>query len=331
MLGIFIGVAIGIVIGFDLKTRGFSFTKKPEKEKIKVKPLEKYAIAKLAKIAASGSVIQIDRELEKSDDFTSYLFYFTASQKRVSGLINIPKKEGKHPLIFLFRGYIDRENYTTGDGTRRAAEAFAKNGFITVAPDFLGYGDSDNPSINVLEARFETYTTAITLLASLSQIDNALDQFDVSVDTDKVGVWGHSNGGQIALTVLETTGVTYPTVLWAPVTKPFPYSILYYTDEADDRGRAMRKVVAEFEKDYIADKYSLTQYLHLIQAPIQLHQGTDDDAVPQKWSDGFIETMEKLEKKVDYYVYQGEDHNFTRGAWERVITRDIAFYNKHWQ
>ena len=84
---------------------------------------------------------------------------------------------------------------------------------------------------DVFEERFQTYTTAMNLLAGIEKWERA----------GKIGIWGHSNGGQIALTVLEISQKEYPTVLWAPVSKPFPYSILYYTDEAEDRGKALRK------------------------------------------------------------------------------------------
>ena len=36
-------------------------------------------------------------------------------------------------------------------------------------------------------------------------------------------------------------------ILWAPVSKPFPYNILYYTDEAEDRGKWLRGEIAKFE------------------------------------------------------------------------------------
>ena len=45
------------------------------------------------------------------------------------------------PVIIQFRGYVERSIYQPGAGTKKTAEVFAKNGFISLAPDFLGYGD----------------------------------------------------------------------------------------------------------------------------------------------------------------------------------------------
>jgi len=151
------------------------------------------------------------------------------------------------------------------------------------------------------------------------------------VDPSKVFLWGHSNGGQIALTVLTILGEKgsiYPTSLWAPVTKIFPYSILYYTDEFEDYGKALRKELAQFEKDYDTDLYAFTRYFDRITAPIIFHQGTDDEAVPLKWSSDFVNTMKGKGKSIRYYTYPGADHNLNVG-WNTVISRDIEFFRSY--
>lgn len=302
------------------------------------KPLDKYTIDSLSTKKFTASSIEIGDELKDEKDFTSRIFYFydngpstnSGQAKKVSGLVNLPKKDGTYPIIVMYRGYIDRETYKTGDGTRRAGEVFAKNGFITVAPDFLGYGQSDMPSESPLEERFQTYTTAITMLDSVSNINSAFGKIGINVrmDATKVGIWGHSNGGQIALTVLEETGSKVPTVLWAPVSKPFPYSILYYTDDIDDHGKMLRKVIADFERDYDSEKYSLTNYLDNINAPIQLHQGSGDEAVPIAWSDSLVKSLKDKGKDVSYFTYPGDDHNFTKGSWQTVVDRNIDFFRE---
>lgn len=295
------------------------------------KPLEKYTFENLKNQKFSPSEITFGKVLKDEKGYKSRLFYFNAADKRVSGLLNIPQKQGIYPIIVMFRGYVDREKYTTGDGTRRAGEVLAQNGFIILAPDFLGYGDSASPSANPIEERFQTYVIALTLLSSLENLNQTLAQTnsEIKADWEKVGIWGHSNGGQIALSVLEVSGKDYPTVLWAPVSKPFPYSILYYTDDFEDHGKMLRKVIADFEKDYEAEKYSLTNFFNWIQAPIQLHQGGDDEAVPQRWSDQLVKDLEKLEKDIAYFAYPGEDHNFSRGSWPTVVSRNISFYKSH--
>lgn len=296
------------------------------------KPLAKYTFTSLQKRAVQSSAITIGGQLKDEAQFSSYTFFFKDNGKKVSGLLNVPKLAGTYPVIVMFRGYVDRKIYTTGEGTRRGGEYFAQNGFITLAPDFLGYGESDMPSSDAIEERFQTYTTALSLLGSVQKINEALQEKKIEgiqSDSNKVGIWGHSNGGHIALSVLAMTGKPYPTVLWNPASKPFPYSILYYTDEYDDHGKFLRKVIANFEKDYDVEQYSMTNYFSSITAAIQLHQAMADEAVPQKWSDQLNDMLKKLDKDVTYYTYSGDDHNFSKGSWEIAIERSLSFFTSH--
>jgi len=288
----------------------------------KEKPLEKYTIENLANRTYQKSPIVFEEPIATTSAYKVLPFYFISDGRKVTGLSHVPNTPLSHklPVIVQFRGFADRATYTPGLGTKHSAEVYAANGFVSLAPDFLGYGGSDKGSENVFEDRFETYTTALNLLASIPTIS--------FIDPSQVFLWGHSNGGQIALTVLTILGErgeVYPTTLWAPVTKRFPYSILFYTDEFDDYGKALRKELALFEKDYDTDQYAFSNYVSRITAPLQLHQGSSDIEVPLVWSDEFVDALKKEGKSIRYYTYPGADHNLNTG-WNSVVSRDIEFF-----
>lgn len=287
---------------------------------VKPRPFDKYQIENLSKTDFGGGKIVLGETIEKKNSYTSYRFSFTADRKKVTGQLNQPKEKGPFPLVVMIRGYVDQKIYTTGTGTKNAASYFAQNGYLTLAPDFLGYAGSDPQSEDVLEARFQTYTTLLSLLGSLDSLEGW--------DKKNVFFWGHSNGGQIALTVLEVTAKNIPTTLWAPVSKPFPYSVLYYTDESEDRGKFLRKAIAKFEEDYDPDLYSLDIYLDKIKAPLQIHQGAKDDAVPKDWSDELVKKLAEFDLKVNYFVYPQSDHNM-QPDWNSAIRRDLDFFEKN--
>ena len=274
---------------------------------VQEKPLAKYSFDRLRQGDYRGGNIVVNGDK----------FFLTYAGKRVSGQINIPQGEGPFPVVVMLRGYVDKEVYETGVGTRKVAAVLAQNGFMTLAPDWLGYGASDPESNDILEARFEKIVTAMYLIKAIDYLPNA--------NSHKLALWGHSNGGQIALTVLAISGRSIPTVLWAPVSKPFPYSILYYSDDLDDRGKMIRKAVADFERDYNADDFSVTNYYHYIKEPLQIHQGTADEAVPKTWSDQLVEDLKRVMTDITYYVYTGADHNMNP-AWNTVVARDVAFF-----
>jgi dipeptidyl aminopeptidase/acylaminoacyl peptidase len=294
---------------------------------INPRTLDKYTIENLSKAQINASQIVLGNKLSDANSYSSYVFSFLVdadldqrAPRKVTGLINLPKGERPFGVILMLRGYVDQETYTTGAGTKRAGEYFAQNGFITLAPDFLGYAGSDKEADNIFEARFQTYVTALTLIKSLPGLSGW--------DGKNVMIWGHSNGGQIALTVLETSHKAYPTVLWAPVSKPFPYSVLYYTDESDDGGKLIRTQLANFEELYDVQLYSLTNYFDRIEAPIQLHQGALDQEVPKIWSDELEKNLEGLDIEIEYILHPSADHNLNP-SWESAVEKSLNFFRKY--
>lgn len=295
-------------------------------------PLTRYSFEELRARQYEGSEIKLERVLEREDEFTSYVFSFTTDSKKVTGQANLPTLPAqagqagipgkKFPVIVMLRGYADKEIYFTGLGTRKAAGEFAKAGFITLAPDFLGFGGSDSESADIIEARLEKPITILNLLASISHMPSANPQ--------QIFIWGHSNGGQVALSVLEIGKSSIPTTLWAPVTRPFPQNVLDYIGELDDQGRMVMASISAFLANYDAAQFSVETYVQDITAPLQVHQGTGDQLVKVTWTNEFVEKIRKLGRETNYYTYKGDDHNLSRN-WDTVVARDIEFFKKHLQ
>lgn len=280
-----------------------------------------YSFENLKKREYYPSEIKMEEVLKEEEIYTSYLFSYAAEGKRITGMANLPKKEGKLPVAILLRGWVDESEYYTGLGSEKMANFLAENGFITLAPDFLGYGGSAEDLPDMLQARFFRPVTVISLLNSLDSLEKA--------DQDKIVIWGHSNGGQIALSVLEITGRKIPTSLWAPVSAAFPESVLHYTDELEDKGALVKKEIGEFEEKYEPSSYSVTTYLDWIQAPLIIHQGLKDEAIPLEWTENLVSQLQELGKEAVYYQYPGENHNFNYGSAPLVRNRDLEFFKKY--
>ncbi|NMC35813.1 prolyl oligopeptidase family serine peptidase [Candidatus Beckwithbacteria bacterium] len=288
------------------------------------KPLLTYTFTNLAKRKYQASQIKLGETVTENSAYISQLFTYQSDSYTISGIANFPvtPESKKRPVIIMIRGYVDQEMYRPGIGTEKAAAIFAQNGYITLAPDFLDYGSSDKGKDDVWFNRFHNPVDVLNLIASVGSIGMA--------DPTKIGIWAHSNGGQIALSVLEISGKNYPTTLWAPVSKPFPYSVLYYTDEFDDEGKYLRQELAYFEQDYDVTDFSITQYFDQIQAPLQIHQGDKDEEVPVYWSNTLVDQLKGLDKDVTYFVWVGADHNMV-GSWGEVVEKDVEFFDKHLQ
>lgn len=289
-----------------------------------------YSFENLTKRNFKGGKIKIGEVIGEEEAYTAYFFYFFSEEKRVSGQLSLPLKGQNLPVVILLRGYADKEIYFTGLGTRKAAGFFAENGFLALAPDFLGFGQSDQETDDILLNRFKRPETVLNLLASLENLNQALEEksLAVRIDPGRVFFWGHSNGGQIALSVLEISQRSIPTVLWAPVSQSFPGSILEYASELEDEGRLVIRAIEEFEKNHDLAQYSIASYFDRIKAPLQIHQGREDQYVSIEDSDELVLILNKLGKNVTYYVYPDDDHNFKKN-WDQVAERDLGFFRKY--
>lgn len=243
-------------------------------------------------------------------------FYYWVEGKRVSGMMTKPTGMGVFPVVVMLRGYTDKEGYYSGSGTQKVADELAKKGIITLAPDFLGYAESDPESEDMLTARFEKPAIVLTLLASLVNIPQA--------DFSRVGMWGHSNGGQIALSVLEISGRAMPTVVWAPVSLAFPECVTVYSDGLDDGGEAVTNAIAEFEAKEDSRFFSLDWWWARVRAPVLVVQGTVDEWVQLEWSQALVENLRNTGVKADLVVFAGADHNL-KPKWSEAVGETLEF------
>lgn len=333
-------------------------------------PLLKYTIENLHQTAYLGSQLQIMKVIEIRPTYASFLFSYQTLGKKMTGLLNVPLSNTPpadgYPVILMVRGYMPQATYQPGGGTKNSAIYFAEHGYVTVAPDFFGYGGSEAESSDVWEARFQKPMNVVELFKTIQhqtfveipaniltdpQFKKLSSLTQLKLNTPKIGFWAHSNGGQIALTSLEILNQPIPTTLWAPVTAPFPYSVLFFSDEENDEGKASRAWVSLFEQDYDASQFSLTQHLNLLTGPLQLHQGLMDQNIHYTWSDKFAEKISQENNRrvklnqfnatqsanlapplapiqLQYFRYPNSNHDLQQD-WSVVIQRDLKYFDQY--
>ena len=294
--------------------------------------LEKYDFDNLRNRGGIGGEISIlgnikavedRRKLQSSNynlqnKFETKEISFVSDGKKISGMMNyFPERNSLSPVMIMIRGYAEPKGYYVGSGTWKAADEFAKAGYTTISIDFLGYGHSDAESTDVLEARFQKVTEVMDLIESVKQLP--------WVNKSKIGIWAHSNGGQIALSVLEVTGQKYPTALWAPMTDPFPQSLIDTADEGQAKHEA-EAFVNLFLKHYDGRRYAFENYYDWIKAPVLIQQGTNDSQVKLEWQLPVVKAT-----GAELVVYDGADHNMgdKKGEiWKEAVKKDVTFYDK---
>lgn len=250
-------------------------------------------------------------------NFDTRQIRFLSNGKWITGMMNYyPERSSLSKVIIMVRGYAEVEGYYSGSGTWRVADELTKAGYATISIDFLGYGGSEGESTDILEARFEKVVNLLDLIETVKTLP--------WVDKEKIGIWAHSNGGQIVLSVLEITGENYPTVLWAPMTQKFPESVLSTIDE----GSPVKQEIENFMGFYDARRYAFENYLEWINAPVLIIQGTADEWCEVEWQEKLVRQLADLGKKAELGVYPGADHNL-KGSWDEAVERTKEWFSEN--
>lgn len=267
-------------------------------------------IEDLRKREFKGGQLKIEETLLNNGTYTSYIFSYPSDNLKIYGIMNIPNGEGPFPVIILNHGYYNPSSFKSGDGTQTMADILARNGYLTLASDYRGHGKSDNDGQRGGH-RPEYSIDVLNLLASINNIDKA--------DPKRIGMWGHSMGGEVSMRAIEATDKVKAVALWAPTSANAADNHAFYGG-----GRNTPR-----SSTFEIDGTSPINYLKYIQSSISLHQGLADTEVKPEWSKQLKDALEKEGKTVEYFEYEGQDHNFRNLGWDLISKRTIEFYDKY--
>jgi dienelactone hydrolase len=301
-----------------------------------------HTIAGLREREYIGGEITIDTRIAFNDEFSSYLISYPSDGLRITGVLNVPAGEGTFPVIIMNHGYYPRSQYSSGDGSQRAAEYLTQRGYITISSDYRSWGASD-----ISASFFHTGLVAdvMNLIASLSSLPQA--------DTSRIGMWGHSMGGGITTKILTLESPVRAAVLYAPnsaddadLIARWGYGcigdisageVLETCNSADVIPDTLpAEVIAAYvEAATSAEKMrEIAPYYHLasISVPIQIHIGSADGdyigSTPPEWSYKLHQGLLDAGRDAELFVYNGQRHSFTGEAWFTFMERAVTFFDE---
>jgi dipeptidyl aminopeptidase/acylaminoacyl peptidase len=311
-------------------------------------PIWPYTVEGLRKHDYQSGEVTVLSELNQTDDYTSYLIEYPSDGLTITGVMQIPTVGREpFPVIVMDHGYFNRGDFVSGDGTDRAAEFLNRHGYLTVAPDYRSWGDSD---VGYSFFYSGLVTDVINLLNAIPSIPQA--------DPERIGIWGHSMGGGVTTRVLVVDPAQHPGRIKA--------AVLYSTVSADDAdliGRwgmgcfgdiaAGEKLYGCNSSDIIPDdlppdliqayrsaasdpdmlkKISSYYHLNYVSVPVQIHYGTKDGAfiggTPPDWSKKLYEGLVEAGKDAQLFGYDGERHSFIGDEWFAFMERTAQFFDK---
>lgn len=286
-----------------------------------------------------GSEITIEKSFPDGSNYHQYLTSYWSDGLKIYALLTVPmgdKPAGGWPVILFNHGYIAPQSYQTLPSVGQYATyfpVFSKNGYLVFKPDYRGNGKSEG------QATSTYYSPDYTIddLNALSSIKKYRD-----ANPTKIGVWGHSMGGNITLRdlVINQTDIK-AAVIWGGVVGSYDDLInnwqrrVHFTPPAQDmalRNKFRANLIATYgqPKDNptfwnAIDPVFFTQD---ITAPVQLHVGGSDEEVPVDFSQQLYDQMKSENKAIEIYIYPGSNHNIAQG-FNLAMQRTLAFFDKY--
>lgn len=322
-----------ITAGLILKGR-FSPVIKP------APPAENYNTNPLAIIAMRqknypGSDLIIEQILANGSNYHQFIVSYLSDGLKIYGLLTVPlgqKPAGGWPVIIFNHGYIPPETYKTTERYVAYVDAFAKNGYIVFKSDYRGNGRSEGQPEGAYYS--PAYTTdVINALASLKSYPDANSQ--------KIGLWGHSMGGNITLraVVVETQAIK-AAVIWGGVVGSYDDLMNNWQRKVRYQPSPRELTLRNNYRQQLANTYGTPQgnpvfwqaidptyHLADITTPIQLHTGGNDEEVPVTFSVSLKDKLTALGKVVEYYNYPGGDHNIASPDFSLAMKHSLDFFN----
>jgi uncharacterized protein len=282
-----------------------------------------------------GSQITVVGKLNPGSNYSQYIVSYYSEGLKIYALLTIPDgnkpKEG-WPVIIFNHGYIQPDIYRTTERYLAYVDTFARNGYIVFKPDYRGNGLSEG------KPQGPYYSPAYTIddLNAISSIRKYHD-----ANPNKIGIWGHSMGGNITLRDLVITNDIKAAVIWGGVVGSYNdlinnwQRVVPYHPSARDlslrnagRSELINKYGTPSANPDFWDSIDPTSFISDISTPIQLDVGGNDEEVPPSFSVSLYDKLKAAGKMVEIYKYPGSDHNISQ-SFAEAMQNTLNFFNKY--
>jgi dipeptidyl aminopeptidase/acylaminoacyl peptidase len=259
--------------------------------------------------------------LDENRLFTSYAMRYPSDGLTIYGFITVPKGKGPFPVIVSVHGYAPYGSYDIYNTTYDFADYFSENGFIVLHPGMRNYPPSDNGD-NILRVGM---TVDVMNLIALIKSHTELPPELANANTDSLGLWGTSMGGEVALRVITISSDIKATVL---------YSALGGNEERNSRQLYEVMQDEKFRRDAqvpieLMDRISPMYYYHMVTSAVQINHGTEDTTAPISWAVETCEFLTSAGVSTQCIYYEGAKHAFNAENNQKIRLNALQFFQLH--
>jgi uncharacterized protein len=270
-----------------------------------------YTVAALSSRAYNGGAIVSERVLERNASFTRHLIRWNSDGLRQYGFLNVPvaSSKSKRRVVMVLHGYVNPATYRVQTYTTRYADALARSGYVVFHPNYRGHTPSQGGADGAYRAGYAV--DVLNLMASLraqAGQKGLLEQADAS----RVGLWGHSMGGGVAIRAMTVKPAwVRAVVLYGSMSADEQENAAQIYNVFSNRSRGLYEL--QTPEKWLKE-ISPLYFLNLVSAAISVHHGTLDEQVPYAWSVRLCERLKALGKRVSCTSYANAPHLFRRGS-----------------
>ena len=279
-------------------------------------PLYPYSYEALRQKQYGQGEIKIEGNLISDAKFTRYLISYPSDGLKIYGFIDVPLASGKFPVVIALHGHINLDVYRTMDYSSRYADLIARSGYIVIHPNLRNYPPSDNGPDEFYSGSADDVLNLIAMVRKQASQPGFLAKADAS----RIGIWGHSMGGGIALRVITLDPGIRAAVLYGAVTGNL--ALRRFGFHGTDQ------VYAQGHPDEI-QLISPSSHFGEIQAAVSIHHGLSDTTVPPQWSKDLCSQLTDLGKNVECFFYPDAPHTFSGEIEQLFNQRTVDFFSKY--
>lgn len=297
-------------------------------------PLNPLTIDYLRQRNFPGSDITIEQTLAPGSNYNRYIASYQSDGLKIFALLTVPKTtkpQTGFPVIIFNHGFIPPAQYRTTERYVAYVDAFARNGYIVFKSDYRGHGNSQGEATGGYGSPDYTIDV-LNAIASIKKFPSA--------DPNRIGMWGHSMGGQVTLRAMVVSKDIKAGAIWSGVVGTYPdlisnwhHSVPIPSERIPNPGRNWRKELTQLygtpeENPGFWNSISPNSYVADLSGPLQLQFTPADPEVPFEFSQTLASEILAAGKTVETFSYPNDDHNLSKHL-AQALDRSVAFFDKY--
>lgn len=240
--------------------------------------------------------------------------------QKIFGVLHLPKAVSNPPCILICHGLGGHKT-----GRYRIyvdlAEALIKRGIASFRFDFRGSGDS--------EGEFSEVTLT-------GEVEDALKAFEylkteTRIDRERIGVFGRSMGGAVAVLSSAETQMVKSMALWAPMYNGddwrHMWNMIQSGQASEAESQEMRRINGQVASmDFYAEMFKMKvdeSLLKLSNIPLLLMHGVNDEVIRHAHSEMYAALRKHSDAPTKFIPLPHADHDFTH-AEERKYAIELT-------